>query len=76
MNSNNINDGLESDLADISNDNIVHAYVVEPTPTPILAFAEPLVSFFEKYRLPLRGLVVAVIVALAITIPALGEQPV
>ena len=73
MNSNNINDGLESGLADISNDNIVHAYVVEPTPTPVVAFAEPLVSFFEKYRWPLRGLVVAAIVAtivaLAITIP-------
>eukprot|EP00590_Aulacoseira_subarctica_P006689 CAMPEP_0172436362 /NCGR_PEP_ID=MMETSP1064-20121228/71683_1 /TAXON_ID=202472 /ORGANISM="Aulacoseira subarctica , Strain CCAP 1002/5" /LENGTH=1257 /DNA_ID=CAMNT_0013184763 /DNA_START=30 /DNA_END=3802 /DNA_ORIENTATION=- len=73
LNSNNINDGLQSDLAEISNDNIIHAYVVEPTPTPVLAFAEPLVSFFEKYRWPLRGLVVAAIVAtivaLAIKIP-------
>jgi len=73
LNSNNINDGLQSDLAEISNDNIIHAYVVEPTPTPVMAFAEPLVSFFEKYRWSLRGLVVAaivaIVVALAIKIP-------
>ena len=68
MNSNNINNGLQNDLAEISTDNIVHAYVVEPTPTPVLAFAEPMVSFFEKYRWPLRGLVFAAIVAITVSL--------